>query len=73
MLRHFLPERMVYAIDTVVENANALTVALQHDSRRAVGLRRSVERENLLSAEIIAILREVLEGTMDFDDTFKDK
>ena len=73
MLRHFLPEGMVCAIDTVVENANAITVALQDGSRRAVGLRRSVERENLLSEEIIAILREVLEGTIDFDYTFKDK
>ena len=73
MLRHFLPERMVYAIDTVVENANAITVALQDDSRRAAGLRRSVERENFLSEEIIAILREVLEGTIDFDYTFNGK
>lgn len=73
MLRHFLPERIVYAIDTIEEDANAITMALQDDSRRAIGLRRSMGREILLSEEIIAVLREVLEGTIDFDQTFKDK
>ena len=73
MLRHFLPERIVYAIDTVVENANTITMALQDDGRRVVAFRRSVERESFLSEEIIAVLREVLEGTIDFDYTFEDK
>jgi predicted ATPase len=73
MLRHFLPERIVYAIDTIEEDANAITTALQDDGRRAIGLRRSMGREILLSEEIIAILREVLEGTIDFDHAFKDK
>ena len=73
MLKHFLPERIIYAIDTVVENANAITMALQDDGRRAIGWRRYVGRENLLSEEIIAILREVLKGTIDFDHAFKDR
>lgn len=73
MLRHFLPERIIYAIDTIEEDANAITMALQDDGRRAINLRRSIEREILLSKEIIAILREVLEGTIDFDLVFKAK
>lgn len=73
MLRHFLPERIVYAIDTIEEDANAITMALQDDGRRAMGLRRNMGREILLSEEIIAVLREVLEGTIDFDQTFKDR
>lgn len=73
MLRHFLPERIIYAIDTIEEDANAITMALQDDGRRAINLRRSMEREILLSKEIIAILREVLEGTIDFDLVFKAK
>lgn len=73
MLRHFLPERIVYAIDTIEEDANAIVMALQDDGRRAIGLRRNMGREILLSEEIIAVLREVLEGTIDFDQTFKDK
>lgn len=72
MLRHFLPERIVYAIDTIEEDANAITMALQDDGRRAIGV-RPMRREILLSEEIIAVLREVLKGTIDFDQTFKDK
>ena len=30
------------SIDTVVENANAITMALQDDGRRAIGLRLSI-------------------------------
>lgn len=73
MLRHFLPEKIIYTIDTIEENANAITMALQDDGCRAMGLRRSMGREILLSEEIITVLREVLEGIIDFDQTFKDK
>ena len=73
MLRHFLPERIIYVIDTIEEDANAITMALQDEGRRAMGLRRSTGREILLSEEIIAVLRDVLEGTIDFDQTFKNK
>ena len=73
MLRHFLPERIVYAIDTIEEDANAIAMSLQDDGRRAIGLRRTIGREIFLSKEIITVLREVLEGTIDFDQTFNDK
>ncbi|TXI23117.1 MAG: DUF3696 domain-containing protein [Nitrosomonas sp.] len=73
ILRHFLPERIIYAIDTIEEDANAITMALQDDGRRTGGLRRSMGREIILSEEIIAVLREILQGTIDFDQTFKDK
>lgn len=73
MLRHFLPERIIYAIDTIEEDANAITMALQDDGRRAVGFRRNIGRDILLSEEIIAVLRDVLKDTIDFDQTFKDK
>lgn len=73
MLRHFLPERIIYAIDTIEEDANAITMALQDDGRRAMSLRRGMGREILLSEEIIAVLRDILEGTIEFDQAFKDK
>lgn len=73
LLRHFLPERIVYAINTLEEDASAITMALQDDGRRALGLRRSMGREILLSHEIITVLRELLEGTINFDQTFKDR
>ena len=73
ILRHFLPERIIYTIDTIEEDANTITMALQDDGNRGVGMRRNMGRELLLSEEIIAVLREVLRGTIDFDQTFKDK
>jgi len=74
ILRHFLPERIISTIDTIEEDANAIMLALQYDGRRGiVGFRQSFGREILLSKEIIAVLREVLKDTIDFDQTFKDK
>jgi predicted ATPase len=48
-------------------------MGLQDDERRRMSIRRSRGRSILLSEEIIAVLREVLEDTIDFDKTFKDK
>jgi predicted ATPase len=72
-LRHFLPEKIIYAIDTIEEDANTIVMGLQDDERRRMSIRRSRGRSILLSEEIIAVLREVLEDTIDFDKTFKDK
>lgn len=73
MLRHFLPERIIYTVDTVQEDANALTLALQDDRRRAMGLRRNTGRGALLSEEIITVLREVLEDMPSFDQLFNEQ
>ena len=73
VLRHFLPERIVYVINTIEEHAKTVTKALQGEGRPAFGVRRIMGREILLSEEIIAVLREVLEGTIDIDLTSKDK
>lgn len=72
MLRHFLPKRIVYAIDSIEEDAIAITMALQDAAHRAI-VRRIVERKLILSEEIIAVLRELLEGSINFDMTFIDK
>ena len=73
LLRHFLPVGIVCSIDTVEERANAITMALQGDVRRAIGLRRRAVRGNLLSEEMIAVLRGVLEDTIDFEQAFGSK
>ena len=73
MLRHFLPERIICAIDAIQEDANAITLALQDEGRRAMELHRSIRRETFLSEEIIAVLREILEGTVNLDHVFKEK
>jgi predicted ATPase len=69
ILRHFLPDRIVYSIDTIQEDANAIALSLQDDVRRIIGLRRNMR----LSEEIIAALRDVLNNTVDFDQVFKEK
>jgi predicted ATPase len=73
MLHHFLPERIIYSIDTIQEDANAITLALQGDVRRTMGLRRNMRRSLLLSEKIMAVLRDVLKETVDFDEVFKKK
>ena len=73
VLRHFLPERVIYGIDTIQENANAITLALQDDAPRIIGIRRHLGRDFRLSKEIVSVLRDVLGDTINFDEIFKDK
>jgi predicted ATPase len=70
ILRHFLPDRVIYDIETLQEDANAVTIALQDDFRHSFALRRHLGRDILLSKEIISVLRDVLEGVVKFDDIF---
>jgi len=71
VLRHFLPERVIYGIDTIQEDANAITLALQDDGRRSTVYRRNLGKDINLSKEILSVLRNVLGGTIDFDEVFK--
>ena len=73
ILKHFLPQTLIFAIDSIEEHANAITMALQDDASRAMGFRHRIGRQIHLSEEITNVLREVLEGTIDFDETFKVK
>lgn len=73
VLRHFLPERVVYEIDTIKEDANTITLALQDDGRCTIGLRRNSGREIHLSEEIIAVLRSILGDIINFENIFKNK
>jgi len=73
VLRHFLPERIIYGIDTVQEDANAITLAIQDDGRRSFGFRRFVNKDFFLSKEIVSVLRNVLQDTVNFDELFTEK
>lgn len=66
VLRHFLPARIVYAVDTLEEQASTFTKALQSDVLR----RRTKMRETFLPEEVIAVLRDVLVDIVDFDKAF---
>ncbi len=73
MLRHFLPERIVYSINAIEEKAKDIAVTLQDYGQRTTGIWRwNIERIPI-SEDILVVLREVLEGTIDFDQTFKYK
>lgn len=71
ILRHFLPKRIVYSINSIEEDANTITMALQGDRYSSI-VRRNMGREIFISKDIIAILRKILDGIIDFDITFKD-
>ena len=73
MLKHFLPDRITCAINTIEEDANTISMAFQGDLRRAMGVRHSGGRRILLSEEIIAVLREILKGTVNFDRVFMEE
>lgn len=68
VLRHFLPERIIYAIDKIKEDANAITIALQDDGPRSMIVRRGMSKEIVLTAEIIDVLRDILRNEIDFDE-----
>ncbi len=68
MLKHFLPKQIIYQIDTIAEDANAITTALRYDRwMRRTGFRRNGARSFPLSKEIIAILQDVLEGIINLN------
>lgn len=71
VLRHFLPEQIIYSIDTLIENANSIALALQDDGRRAMGLRRRPGRGIRFSAGVVRVLRDLLKDIIDFDVVFK--
>ena len=70
ILRHFLPELIVYEIDMLEENAKAITRALQDDIRRGGGFRRHFGRGIPFSEEIVSVLRDILQDTVNFDEVF---
>ena len=74
MFRHFLPEKLVYDIDTIEEKARALAMALQINHLfYFTWYNMEMGRDFHLSREIIAALREILEGTIALDIVLKDE
>lgn len=70
ILRHFLPDLIIYEIDMIEENAKAITRALQDDIWRGPRFRRHLGRDIPLSEEIVSVLRDILQDTVSFDETF---
>ena len=73
MLRHFLPERIVYVIDTIEEKAMAITTYLQEGSSFKLRSRYGRRRDIPLTEEIRIVLRDVLRDTANLDEIFNGK
>ncbi len=70
ILRHFLPDLIIYEIDMVEEDAKEITRALQDDIWRGARFRRHLGREIPLSEEVVSVLRDILQDTVSFDEIF---
>lgn len=66
--RHFLPDRIIYKIDSIEEDANAITQALRSEKSFFWARRRI---RNIKTDKLFTELREVLKDTVDFDKTFE--
>jgi len=75
ILRHFLPDRIIYCIDTIQEDANAITLALQENSRHRsiVGSRYHLGRDYRLPAEVVTVLNDIVGDIVNLDDIYEGK
>ena len=70
LFRHFLPRRIIYAINASAENANALTQALQFGLPEVREYRNSALPEPMLTDKVQACLRETLIDIFDINEIF---
>ncbi|MCW5600160.1 DUF3696 domain-containing protein [Nitrosomonas sp.] len=68
VLKHFLPERIIYSVDTVKEAANEIVLALQADYRERKFIARRQRRQIRISPGLLNMLREILANTINFDE-----
>ena len=73
MLKHFLPERIVYTIDTIEEDAKTITSYLQDSRLHKVRSRYGRKRDIPLTGQIKTVLRDVLQNIENLDEIFNDK
>ena len=73
MLKHFLPERIVYTIDRMQEDAKKITSALQENRPSTFGRRYGLTLHLILTDEIKAVLRDVLQDTVNLDEIIDGK
>ncbi len=71
LLRHFLPEEILYIINSIEERAKYITGALQYREYRS-NLHRS-HGNIILSKEVITVLREILKGNSNLDKESENK
>lgn len=69
ILKHFLPERVVYSINTIQEDAWSITMILQGEGFMPTLIRKN-RREILLTESVLQVMRNVLEQSSEFNDLF---
>ena len=68
-VKHFLPNSILCEIDTLMEDANVISRVLQDELyRRSFHIRRLASSKVPLTGEIISVLRNILNGVIDFDE-----
>ncbi len=68
ILQHFLPDRIIYTIDTDQENAYYLSNFLQYGLRRASRRRRYTGKDIHLPKKVIDIIRNIIEDTQGLEN-----
>jgi len=74
IFRHFLPDRIIYEIDTIQEDANAITLALQENVRRSlISSRRHLGNNYHLPQAVVTVLSDILGDIVNLDNIYKGK
>jgi predicted ATPase len=60
VLRHFLPERIHFQVDSLVERSNAIAIALQGFANRSRTFRPGVASQIVIPHTVLDVLREIL-------------
>ena len=68
LLKHFLPEQIVYTIDRMKEDAKKITSVLQEGRTFRFGWQHGLTIHLRLTDEIKAVLRDVLQDTVNLDE-----
>lgn len=72
IFNHFLPEKIIYVVDPIEEDAKDITFLLQNNMRRSAYFHRTRQKELLLSKEVIVILNNLIKEAVDDEKLYKD-
>ncbi len=72
ILKHFLPSKIIFEIDTIEEDSNTITTVLQGDPRRNIFLRRGIGKDIRLSKEVISALSNFKIHAFRYEEKSKD-
>lgn len=68
VLRHFLPERIHFQVDSLVERSNAIAIALQGFQNRSRTFRPAVTSQIVIPRPVVDLLKEILTDLIEEDE-----